>query len=544
MRQDAFVMKMVNDMDRIWRMNNLDLRMITFRVMPVGFKKGMGELVNNCATLLEIQKEDGLKGVLKDTILQTWLMKHNSSEFTYNEALDNFIRSCAGWCIVTYVLGIGDRHNDNILFTKNGHVFHIDFGKYMGDWQTAAGFRRDRVPFVFTSEMFYVINGGRTQTQNYQIFVDHCCKAFNYLRRNRSTLTNLLRLMACSDISGINLNSIAFVEKNLMLDLSETDATIQFTELIQNSLNNSFVRLNFVAHTVAQFMSSSASFSKSNENKISFVPDLYTRESDGKIVSIKVTGFEKRYMPSKVYLYIIEVRRENVVVPSIIYRSFAEVHELYTKMRRRFPNMTVQLTTSSNMRSNIRAVAHKRMVDVYNFFNYLIEAPAEIGHCDLVYTFFHSLLRDNKCDNYIDFNMGASTQCQVFLKVQYNGVKQTLSVFIGHVKNLAILQTGQAPDPYVKTYVRPDMQNYSKRKTQVVRGTQNPTFNQELSYESFPQNLLSTRVLEVSVWNNGGLMDNHKLYMVCIPLQKITGIAEDRKSNRILEGWFNCEKYI
>ena len=70
-----------------------------------------------------------------------------------------FTGSCAGYCIISYVLGLCDRHNDNIMVKKSGHLFHIDFGKFLGDSQVDFGINRDATPLVLTPDMVYVING-------------------------------------------------------------------------------------------------------------------------------------------------------------------------------------------------------------------------------------------------------------------------------------------------------------------------------------------------------------------------------------------------
>lgn len=47
-------------------------------------------------------------------------------------------------------------------------------------------------------------------------------------------------------------------------------------------------------------------------------------------------------------------------------------------------------------RSNIKQVAEKRRIDIERFLKSLFLMADEISHSDLVYTFFHPLLRDQQ----------------------------------------------------------------------------------------------------------------------------------------------------
>ncbi len=84
------------------------------------------------------------------------------------------------------------------MIKQSGHLFHIDFSKFLGDAERFGNFRRDRSPFVLSHDMVYVINGGGKPSQKFHDFVDLCCTGFNVIRKNGNLLLNLFALVGTS----------------------------------------------------------------------------------------------------------------------------------------------------------------------------------------------------------------------------------------------------------------------------------------------------------------------------------------------------------
>ncbi|KAK1901573.1 Phosphatidylinositol 4-phosphate 3-kinase C2 domain containing subunit beta [Dissostichus eleginoides] len=424
LRQDMLTLQVIRIMNKIWIQEGLDMRMVIFKCFSTG--RGRGQ---DADTLRKIQVEHGVTGSFKDRPLADWLQKHNPTDEQYDK---NFIYSCAGCCVATYILGICDRHNDNIMLKSSGHMFHIDFGKFLGHAQMFGNIKRDRAPFVFTSDMAYVINGGDKPSSRFHDFVDLCCEAYNLIRRHTHLFLNLLGLLS-------DLDDLKYVYDALRPQESEADATMYFTSLAQMK------------------------FSSEDRPSLSFAPRVHTAHSGG--AGLLRSLYVCRHLRTgKGY-----VEREGQQEALLLQRSFEEFQELHSKLRLMFPSNKLPSFPSRLVigRSRGEAAADKRRDELNGYVWHLIHAAPEVAQCDLVYTFFHPLPRDERPGH--TASKPGTELGEVKLSISYK--KEKLFIMVMHIRGLQPLQDGSDPDPYVKLYLLPDPMKTSKRKTKAARRT-------------------------------------------------------------------------
>jgi phosphatidylinositol kinase/protein kinase (PI-3 family) len=144
--------------------------------------------------------------------------------------------SLAGYCVATYVLGIGDRHCSNMMMQADGHFFHIDFGHFLGH------FKRKVIAGVSVkreNEMFYYSEALEDVLKHYKVFDEFskaCVKALGLLREHASLLIYLLLSMLGTGIEELETREdVRFVERALMIDKDDAFLKKQWTDMLKKT---------------------------------------------------------------------------------------------------------------------------------------------------------------------------------------------------------------------------------------------------------------------------------------------------------------------
>lgn len=240
-RKDQIIMKIIQLMDAILKQEEgLDLNIITYEVRPTSSGAGIIEIIPNCATMYHIKEK------MKLSVLN-YIIENNPSE-TVEKLRSRFLQSCAAYCVITYLLGIGDRHLDNIMVTTDGVMFHIDYGFVLGFDPKPMTSPKIRID----PDMIDALGG--IHSQNYKRFKELCNQIYNCLRRHVNLFINLLTLLI--EVDPPITNKVNFTRKILMEEImkrfipgeSYGDAELQLTSHIENSNNTYGQYLNDWVH--------------------------------------------------------------------------------------------------------------------------------------------------------------------------------------------------------------------------------------------------------------------------------------------------------
>ncbi|CAG8689830.1 1933_t:CDS:2, partial [Dentiscutata heterogama] len=247
LRQDQLVIQIITLMDRLLRKENLDLKLTPYKVLPTGSDHGVMQFITSSSLANVLSEYNG-------SLLQ-FLKAHHPEEKavgTYGVSpavMDTYVKSCAGYCVITYLLGVGDRHLDNLLLSPDGNLFHVDFGFILG---------RDPKPFPppmkLCKEMVEAMGGANSI--HYQRFKSYCYIAFNILRKSANLILNLLALMVDANITDIKIEpdkAVWKVQEKFRLDLTEEEAIKYFQNLINDSVSALFPQVIETIHKFAQY---------------------------------------------------------------------------------------------------------------------------------------------------------------------------------------------------------------------------------------------------------------------------------------------------
>jgi len=192
LRQEAFVMQLIQLCQEAFDIAGLDLWVNPYRILATGRTTGIIEMVRNAMSFDALKKRPGYgKGGLREHLQRMTEFTADPGE-AFKSAQLNFVHSLAAYSLMSYLFLFKDRHNGNILLDTAGHIIHIDFGFVFGIAPGGSFSLEMSTPFKLTEEMLDVMGGLRSPL--FSEFVTLFCCGFLALQSYQETFLSIVEI--------------------------------------------------------------------------------------------------------------------------------------------------------------------------------------------------------------------------------------------------------------------------------------------------------------------------------------------------------------
>mmetsp|Transcript_8961 Transcript_8961/g.26912 ORF Transcript_8961/g.26912 Transcript_8961/m.26912 type:complete len:789 (-) Transcript_8961:36-2402(-) len=236
LRQEMFAMRLILEFVHIFKNANLGLWIKPYQILATSADSGFIETIKNSKSMSSLRSDP------KFTTLPAFFRTKFGGEKSarYKRAVNNFVRSMAGYSVVCYILAIKDRHNGNLMLDAEGHLCHIDFGFLLSN--SPGGNREfERAPFKLTQEMIDTMGG--KNSLYFRRFRKLCrkgyaeaCKHVNKILLEVDMMYNGNEIMPCFVMGRRAV--LDGLRERMMASASPSERMRKFDELINLSMNN------------------------------------------------------------------------------------------------------------------------------------------------------------------------------------------------------------------------------------------------------------------------------------------------------------------
>ncbi len=204
----------------LYKLNGMNLQIIpSYKIIMLNKEIAVIEYIENSHTLRSINE--------KGYTLQNYILNMN-----VNNKLDTiktrFVHSLSISSAIAYIIGLGDRHLDNIMINNLGQIFHIDFGYIMNN-----PIKLFNMPEIkLTNDIIDFLGGGNSLY--YDEFRKMIVQIYNLYRANKNILYIFFKFTAESGYMDWE-QVLSKLDTKLMIGMKCKDVEITLTNEIDSS---------------------------------------------------------------------------------------------------------------------------------------------------------------------------------------------------------------------------------------------------------------------------------------------------------------------